>query len=1590
MKLLKMLTPPIKATVIALMASAAFGDIYVAVNDPNAGDTAVEGRGTEDLPYKTLQAAMEHDGGLASGTTVWVKPGTYAEGGAEADNNSNRVVVAAGVIVRATGTAEETIIQGASDQGTIADATLKGIGPKAVRCAYLNNNAVLRGFTLKGGRCRANTDTCGYGGCMKGGTIIDCIVTGNRGRRGGALSSVTAIRCLIKSDNSTTYSGSYAINGSYYNCVFLCSSGNYDVYQPNLVVNCTFYGKDSEYGVQQLMGPVYNSLFVGAGLNNVNGKVLHNTLFGSTKRSSAADSAFLDGSIVTNDASCFPINDRYAPMKANAAVGRCTDYDAYVALFPEAHRSEAAYDFYGNPRKGDGESVFDVGAVERDDAIDPEDWYVDADKGDDDYEGADKGFAAHPYKTLQAAMENDRLGDFHVVHVKPGTYAEGNAPAASGYLTVCRVAVKANVTLESTDGPAVTVIKGADGCRCVMLGANAVLRGFTLEGGKTTPHVDGKEENGGGIGGGSGTVIDCIIRNCSAYRGGGASTKADFIRCQFFDNTASYTGSAGFQKANYFNCLFKGSSSYLLYQAGKVVNCTFMGSATSEASHDADSPTVNSLYLMGFYSVAGTFQCCCFGTTSTKPSKARCDDRCQFSTSTDAFLLLENFAPSRQSRCVDMCTNYAAYVALFPTAWKGEAALDLYGRPRKADGKTTFDVGCIQHDAVLDEQDWFVDAVHGDDGYVGDGKGRAAHPYRTLQAAMENPDLKFGETVNVLPGVYREGGALDEYSISNRVVVPRGVTLESTGGSGATVIEGAPAPGKQKGTGGAGPYATRCARLGTLATIRGFTLRGGHASPNNDSAYGGGVCQGTVVDCVITDCYAGRGGATSYSTVNRCKVYGCGSSSLGSVYQGTVYNTYFGEQVAGYHAAYTKTTRNCTFAGSQTAIYFAEDADKCDTNWVRNCVFLCPILRSQCYANCAFATNCPGAVTVSDVVMGPGSIRCTVAECAVKSDGALGAGSVLVDKGDAAFYTLFDGGEWDYFGDRRFRGEAIDIGCAEYNPDRMPSAVTVVDPEGILILSGLKTGENRLAFGATSVNYSISRPTDTKRYVRGLYVNGAYVSFDDHEPGWAYTGTFDATTPHVDIVGDYEAAWYVDPEKGNDKNRGNARSCPFKTLQVAFANPEMEPGDTVYALPGEYASGTFDTGNTLNRVHVPANIRFVSTDGPAVTVIRGARAAEKDCVPTYAQYGIGTNSVRAVKLDAGAELRGFTVTDGTAWGLDSGTYHSGGNIVAAETAYVVDCIITNGTAMRGGGAEGGNYVRCRFTGNRAVSLGSALYGNLKLYGCVIEKGKSGGYCWYINQSAGKNKVVNSIFTADNDGTSIRDNSDAKGCDLYNTIDLLKPNEGVHYHAGCITVGKVSTSVVDPGVIVTNAAAVGIGEGGVPARDSLATDTGVYEDFVSQWPSAYRDEALRDLVGTERFLNRTIDVGAVEYDWKQDFAAELSGQPKFAVTAATTNVVLGADGGVVLSDGERMSAAWGARGKTTDVDYGFTVTVTGTGILTYAVDGGEPVAVPAGTQTIALKGTNAAKTFDFAFTGDGSATLTSFTRRANVGVILLVR
>ena len=51
------------ATVCAMVlvgVAHAAGPWYVDVNHPNADDTNIEGRGTEALPFKTIQAALDN------------------------------------------------------------------------------------------------------------------------------------------------------------------------------------------------------------------------------------------------------------------------------------------------------------------------------------------------------------------------------------------------------------------------------------------------------------------------------------------------------------------------------------------------------------------------------------------------------------------------------------------------------------------------------------------------------------------------------------------------------------------------------------------------------------------------------------------------------------------------------------------------------------------------------------------------------------------------------------------------------------------------------------------------------------------------------------------------------------------------------------------------------------------------------------------------------------------------------------------------------------------------------------------------------------------------------------------------------------------------------------------------------------------------------------------------------------------------------------------------------------------------------------------------------------------------------------------
>ncbi|MDD4737054.1 MAG: FG-GAP-like repeat-containing protein, partial [Kiritimatiellae bacterium] len=132
-----------------------------------------------------IQAALD---AASPGDVVLVADGTYEVGGAVAGGMANRVSIPSYVTLRSQNGYAGAIISGARDNGTN--------GPDAVRGAYVPEYAVLDGFTLQGGGTHYAADpddaeddpgVSGGGVLMNGGTMKNCLVTGNSGMQGAGV-----------------------------------------------------------------------------------------------------------------------------------------------------------------------------------------------------------------------------------------------------------------------------------------------------------------------------------------------------------------------------------------------------------------------------------------------------------------------------------------------------------------------------------------------------------------------------------------------------------------------------------------------------------------------------------------------------------------------------------------------------------------------------------------------------------------------------------------------------------------------------------------------------------------------------------------------------------------------------------------------------------------------------------------------------------------------------------------------------------------------------------------------------------------------------------------------------------------------------------------------------------------------------------------------------------------------------------------------------------------------------------------------------------------------------------------------------------
>ena len=233
-------------------------------------------------------------------------------------------------------------------------------------------------------------------------------------------------------------------------------------------------------------------------------------------------------------------------------------------------------------------------------------WYVSPDPtsgASDENDGFTRDTAKLTLKGVLSVATN--AGD--VVHAASGTYdlETMNYSAACGD---ARAVVPSYVTLVADDGPENTTIKGAAGAsgtykqgegamRCVMLNANATVKGFTLVDGHSS--VVGSSDGGSALHNGGGAwannatytarVIDCVISNCAAFSGG-AAFGLSLFGTKMVDNTSNYSVAT---KCSLYGCLVGANA----YNSSGLYQCYDIFDTTVEA---ASASNVNSVNLASY------------------------------------------------------------------------------------------------------------------------------------------------------------------------------------------------------------------------------------------------------------------------------------------------------------------------------------------------------------------------------------------------------------------------------------------------------------------------------------------------------------------------------------------------------------------------------------------------------------------------------------------------------------------------------------------------------------------------------------------------------------------------------------------------------------------------------------------------------------------------------------------------------------------------------------------------------------------------------------------------------------------------------
>ena len=601
------------------------------------------------------------------------------------------------------------------------------------------------------------------------------------------------------------------------------------------------------------------------------------------------------------------------------------------------------------------------------------------------------------------------------------------------------------------------------------------------------------------------------------------------------------------------------------------------------------------------------------------------------------------------------------------------------------------------------------------------GRGTAALPYRTIQAAVDAAPS--GGTVLVRPGVYNEGSQVSPVSASDRpsrLLIEKPVTIRSTEGASVTEIRGQHAEADNH----LGSGAIRCILVtadGAGSVVEGFTIANGATYSGGDNAgdaRGGGIrslAECYVVDCVFTNCFASRGGALCGGTAVRCyfrgnggPVWNSGVAAEANLWNSVVVHDYFRKSSSGCQKSLMAVTNvNCTVV-NMNGNY--SDFLNCASYNLLSCAFTGNESVSGTSENCVYRKD------------GKGVKHCTNP---FRGDFRLLSTSAAVNAGDAGYLESVIAlpasiSRKDFTGnDLAGKTGTIHAGASQSVADPQYSCVeagdtTYIRVDGVqLPRKGYLYAErwpemwsiepsapefwSTSGFSTNVLSYSRTVNSSSISALRPLKDGSFRVLLP---PG--------AKTMVLSPNNAGEVLW-VDATNGSDAAGDGTSSNPYRSLQKAVDSSKAaaNTGSTlVYARPGVYdaVDGTADG--------VAARVAYSGSKSLVIRAVGGADAT--------AIVG-STNGVDDVRCVSGSvDVQGFTLRNGRTCGGTS----DGQEGAIAKNATLIDCVVSNCAATTYA-CVGATGLRTRFVGNTSSgNLISAAAKHFWSY-CVFARNVTG-------------------------------------------------------------------------------------------------------------------------------------------------------------------------------------------------------------------------------------------------------------------------